>query len=147
MDRQRPNLVTVLHPECACSNATMVEIEQLKKEFGDALAVTAIVDTSAYGVNSREARALISQIQHLQGVALRLDPDGVDADRFGAKVSGQTYLYDRDGQLLFEGGVTMSRGHTGPNQGIESIRRSLTGQRSLAHTSVFGCILPRGGRS
>jgi len=70
------------------------------------------------------------------------DDDGVEAARFGAATSGQVILYDRDGRLLFSGGITASRGHAGDNDGRDAIVSLLGGGRGTRHSSpVFGCSL------
>ena len=70
------------------------------------------------------------------------DDNGVEAARFGAVTSGQTVLYDEDGALLFTGGITGARGHSGDNAGrasVVALFESRTGRTSW--TSVFGCGL------
>ena len=70
------------------------------------------------------------------------DLDGAEARRFGAETSGHTLLFDLDGNLLFSGGITQSRGHAGGNAG-ESAIVSLVNTRTAdrARTLVFGCSL------
>jgi hypothetical protein len=68
--------------------------------------------------------------------------DGVEARRFQAETSGQIVLYDADGRLLFSGGITGSRGHSGDNAGRSAIVSLLnTGEAERAETPVFGCRL------
>lgn len=67
---------------------------------------------------------------------------GSEAARFHAQTSGYIPLYDRDGRLMFQGGITMSRGHSGDNPG----RSALEGLSSehisnRGKTPVFGCSL------
>jgi hypothetical protein len=63
----------------------------------------------------------------IPGVTVRADPEGREAQRFGAVTSGHVLLYDRAGQLLFTGGITGSRGHEGDNAGCDRVIRLLTG--------------------
>jgi len=75
-------------------------------------------------------------------VQVMRDDDGVEAARFGAATSGQVILYDRDGGLLFTGGITASRGHAGDNDGRNAIVSLLGRGRETRHSSpVFGCSL------
>jgi hypothetical protein len=70
------------------------------------------------------------------------DIDGAEAQQFGARTSGHTLLFARDGRLLFSGGITELRGHEGDNVGentIISIVNKNIGGRD--RTSVFGCSL------
>lgn len=70
------------------------------------------------------------------------DPDGVEARRFGAETSGHTLLFGADGHLLFSGGITASRGHSGDNDGENAIVALLNHQiPALTRTLVFGCSL------
>lgn len=74
------------------------------------------------------------------------DIDGVEARRFGAETSGHTFLFDSGGQLLFNGGITAFRGHSGDNEGENAVI-SLINNRSgaRAQTLVFGCPLNNRG--
>jgi hypothetical protein len=77
----------------------------------------------------------------IPGVNVVVD-SGVEAQRFHAVTSGQTVLYDAEGRLLFSGGITSSRGHSGDNAGRSAIVSLLnTGETEAAGTSVFGCPL------
>ena len=71
-----------------------------------------------------------------------IDDEGTEANRFHAATSGQTLLYDAAGSLLFSGGITGSRGHSGDNAGQTAIVSLVnSGAPRLTETSVFGCPL------
>lgn len=71
-----------------------------------------------------------------------IDDNGAEANRFHAATSGQTLLYDAAGRLLFSGGITGSRGHSGDNAGQTAIVSLVnSGAAELTETSVFGCPL------
>ena len=70
------------------------------------------------------------------------DLDGVEAQRFGAATSGQAFLYNQAGALLFKGGITASRGHSGDNLGRDAVVDLVTsGVASVSAAPVFGCSL------
>jgi hypothetical protein len=78
----------------------------------------------------------------IPGVRVAADPDGIEAARFGATVSGQVVAYDADGRLLFAGGVTGARGHEGDNAGRARLVALLrTGTADSRRSRVFGCSL------
>ena len=59
-----------------------------------------------------------------------------------ASTSGQTLLFDRDGDLIFSGGITGGRGHSGDNAGRDAIVSLVeSGESTLDETPVFGCSL------
>jgi hypothetical protein len=78
----------------------------------------------------------------IPGVNVVVDDGGVEARRFHAVTSGQTALYDDEGRLLFSGGITASRGHSGDNAGRSAIVSLLhAGEAERTETFVFGCPL------
>jgi hypothetical protein len=78
----------------------------------------------------------------IPGVTVADDIDGIEAQRFGAKTSGFTLLYSADGKLLFRGGITDGRGHSGDNIGRAAVTALLRGNRAeTTRTQVFGCPL------
>jgi hypothetical protein len=78
----------------------------------------------------------------IPGVNVVVDDNGIEARRFHAVTSGQTALYDIDGHLLFSGGITSARGHSGDNAGRSAIVSLLnTADADRKETAVFGCPL------
>jgi hypothetical protein len=78
----------------------------------------------------------------IPSVTVLSDAEGAEARRFGAETSGHTLLFDRDGRLLFSGGITEFRGHVGDNAGERAIESLVNGQPpARTTTSVFGCAL------
>jgi hypothetical protein len=82
------------------------------------------------------------QASKIPGVEVVRDPQGILARRLGARTSGQTYLYDDRGRLLFAGGITGARGHDGDNVGYGTVLALLRGHAPAKNrTFVFGCAL------
>lgn len=78
----------------------------------------------------------------IDGVTPIVDEGGRQAERFGATTSGQTYLFDADGALLFSGGITPSRAHQGNSVGRERIiALVLDGDAERRESDVYGCPL------
>jgi hypothetical protein len=78
----------------------------------------------------------------IPGVTVRQDSGGIEARRFHAETSGQVLLYDAAGRLLFSGGITGSRGHSGDNAGRSTIVSLLIeGIAERNQTLVLGCSL------
>ena len=85
----------------------------------------------------------------IPGVNVTTDDQGVEARLFGSETSGQVALYSAEGQLLFSGGITGARGHSGDNDGRTAIVCPIlaTGKTSKTETPVFGCALVKGLRT
>jgi hypothetical protein len=76
------------------------------------------------------------------GVQVVDDRNGVETRRFGAFTSGQTYLYDEKGTLVFQGGITSARGHVGENAGRTAITSFLMSRAAETdRASTYGCPL------
>ena len=78
----------------------------------------------------------------IPGVTPIIDNGRYEARLFQATTSGQTVLYDHQGELIFSGGITASRGHFGDNAGKTAIIALMnTKFPNLKETDVFGCPL------
>jgi len=89
-----------------------------------------------------EIAGLWESVANMPGVKLSVDNDGIEARRFGSSTSGHVMLYNTQGQLVFSGGITAARGHSGENDGRSAIVALLTqGQAATDETPVFGCQL------
>ena len=137
-----PTLVTMVHPHCPCSRASMGELARLMVK------AQGLVDANVVFVKPRdfpedwERTDLWSSAAMIPGVKVRVDQEGVEARRFGSRTSGQIMLFDADGHLLFSGGITAARGHAGDNDGRNAILSLLTvGSSEQKGTPVFGCPL------
>lgn len=142
-DPARPTLVLALHPECPCSSATVGELARILADTRERLAVRVLVaDYDDLGERA-ENSALWRQAAALPGVAMFADRNLAESRRFHARTSGETRLYDSAGKLVFHGGITLSRGHAGPNPGEQAVRDFVRGapRSGPVSTPVFGCAL------
>ncbi len=148
-ETDKPTLIVLVHPRCACSQATASELARLLARVpGRANAIVVFVKPP--GVSDHEAwdnSDLRRTVEKIAGVHVVDDELGVEAGRFHAVTSGQTLLYGTDGELLFNGGLTTARGHEGDSAGktaLEALLGSDLASASVAkkmHTRVFGCGL------
>ncbi len=86
---------------------------------------------------------LLSKAAMTPGSRFMLDESTAEAQRFGARVIGTMYFSTpAQGKLLFDGGITLGRGHEGDNDAADALRKTLTGQlQKRAETAVFGCSI------
>lgn len=141
-DGSRPNLVLFAHPQCPCTRATLGELEILMAQAREKFSVRVWFIKPADAPEDWRDTALWRKASAIPGVTVGHDEDMVEARRFGAKTSGQVLLYDRDGKLLFQGGITGARGHAGDNAGRSAL--VALSERRFAReveTPVFGCPL------
>jgi hypothetical protein len=137
-----PTLVVFVHPKCPCSRATIGELARVMARVPRGTVTQVLFYRPAGADSAWERTDLWDAAAAIPGVKVRSDEDGVESRRFGALVSGQTLLYDPHGRLLFNGGITMARGHAGDNDGSTAVAQMLTGATpSTSRTPVFGCFL------
>jgi len=138
----KPTLVMFIHPKCPCSSATIGELAVLMAHCAGR------VDAHVFFV--RPAGMAVEWVKtdtwaeamRIPGVTVQRDDNGEEATRFGVKTSGDTALYDTKGHLLFHGGITAARGHSGDNNGRDAIEALLSNQPAPQTTTpVFGCSL------
>ena len=143
---QRPTLLLFLHPHCACSRATVEELERLHTLApASSLPSIYIVASAPRDVGDRWwSSSLLGRTARLPNARIINDAGGVETARFGAQLSGTVLLYHVDGRRLYAGGVTMARGHDGHNAGIQSVANLLIDSNAqIAPIPVFGCKVVR----
>ena len=136
-----PTLVLFIHPYCPCSRATIGELAILMAHSQGQVNASAVF-VKPTGFEGWEKTDLWNSAADIPGVKLSVDENGVEANRFQSETSGQIALYSAQGKLLFSGGITGSRGHSGDNDGRTAIQSRLAGDKAArAKTPVFGCPL------
>jgi hypothetical protein len=140
--RDQMTLVMLAHPHCPCTRASIGELASIMAHSEGRLSAYVLFIKPAGFSEHWEETDLWQNAARIPGVKVILDADGEEARLFHAKTSGQTVLYDRDGRLLFRGGITASRGHFGDNAGEASIVSIVNAEvPDRTETSVFGCPL------
>jgi hypothetical protein len=138
----KATLVLAVHPHCPCTRATLNELAVIVARCSGKIR-TEILLYRPSGFNPGWSDTDLRQTAvQIPGVVVIDDRDGVEAQRFGAATSGETLLYDKAGRLLFKGGITASRGHSGDNLGRDTVIDFVTsGVPGFSSTPVFGCSL------
>jgi hypothetical protein len=146
-DPSRANLVLAVHPHCPCSRATIDALAEVMNHCQGLATAHVLFFRSAHLPEGWERTALWNDAVAIPGVTAIADEDSLEAVRFGVETSGHTVLFSASGELLFSGGITVSRGHQGSNPGMESLIACLTqGKQDRTPWPVFGCPLSnRGG--
>ena len=142
LSRRRPTLVMFAHPRCPCTRASLNELELLMTHCQDRVEAH-VIFLQPRSFTAEWARTdLWNSAAAIPGVTTHLDLDGTVQERFAARVSGETFLYDPAGKLAFHGGITASRGHAGDNDGRCALESLLIDDACrIATTPVFGCAL------
>jgi hypothetical protein len=137
----RPTLLMIAHPRCPCTRASLTEFSGLATTHPDAQTFVIFVKPAGTEPGWEDSDTL-RRAREIPGAHVVIDDDGREAARFGAFVSGQTYLFAPDGALEFSGGLTASRGHEGDSFGrrrVAALLEARSADRSDA--PVFGCPL------
>jgi hypothetical protein len=140
LNRDGKTLVMFAHPHCPCTRASLGELERLLAQCPDGVTPWVVFYRPSEVSEGWEHSDLWQRATSIPTVHVITDIDGREAKKFGAVTSGQTYVFDGDGDLLFSGGITSSRGHEGDNPGRTAIVELLNhGVMPRNETHVFGC--------
>lgn len=146
--RTEPTLVLFLHPKCPCSRATLDELAIALTHAPGRCHVAIVFCVPRSPDKDWLETGLWDRARLFTGAELIPDLDGALATTFAANTSGQCLLYDAGGTLVFSGGITRSRGHSGDNAGRAAIEHRLLGTDPMVFTyPVFGCALLTKGNS
>lgn len=140
LSQRRDTLILFAHPHCPCTRASLGELEKIVASYQGSLTPWVVFFKPAGSNDNWEQADLWRTAAAIPGAHVVADTDGIEARRFNATTSGQTLLYSEHGKLLFEGGITLARGHAGDNAGRSAIESCLTSTApALRRAPVFGC--------
>jgi len=134
-------LVVAIHPQCPCTAATLQEL---------AVAITHCPHMQVDLLFIKPPKMPVEWVKSdlwrtasaFPNSRLIVDEQGKLSATLHAQNSGQTYLYDADGHLVYSGGLTASRGHAGDNDGLGSIISIVNKETTISNAKpVFGCPL------
>lgn len=137
-----PTLIVFVHPLCPCTEATLHELKELLTDTSNKISVVIVFSIPTGLPANWKQGDLWRSVRSNSNFRIVQDSGGGEARRFGVNGSGHCLLYSSGGRLLFSGGITGSRGHTGENPGrLTLVALITTGHARISHTPVFGCSL------
>ena len=138
-------LVMFVHPQCPCSRASLGELAIIMAHSASRITSQVLMYRPVPQPNDWSQSESWQAASIIPGVRVAEDRNAEIARAFGAYTSGQTLVYDPAGRLVFRGGITASRGHSGDNPGRGAITALLHGNlqnpKFPITTRVFGCSL------
>jgi hypothetical protein len=141
-DNSRPALVMFVHPRCPCSRASMDELALLMAHCQGRVNAHVFFLKPAEKADDWAHTDLWREAAAIPGVTVHQDDAGSEARLFNVETSGDLLLYDAKGRLIFHGGITSARGHSGDNAGRSNVQALLLNQPAqLSETPIFGCSL------
>jgi hypothetical protein len=141
LDRQRPTLLLFAHPRCSCSRATLAELGRLLAQSQDRWRTHVLFYVPEQEAESFAATDLWERAARIPGVELHIDRGGSEAQRFHGQTSGHVALYSPQGQRIFDGGITVARGHEGTSRGQDALLALLQGKPAATNHAVYGCAI------
>jgi hypothetical protein len=129
--RGQAAVIMFVHPDCPCTRASLTELEEAVRGRPPAQLVLVL---------SHDDSSVRDRVARIPGATVFVDAAGTEAERFGARTSGFTVMYDAAGVLRFSGGITGSRGHVGNNAGRMALQSLLANATTtIDRHAVFGC--------
>jgi hypothetical protein len=135
-------VIMFMHPQCPCSTASLNELDHVSAKVGSSFRAVVVIEQPHYMDAAWSNSAHAKHSARLRGVTTVFDRGQLEASRFGATTSGDTFVYASDGHLLFHGGITPGRGHEGDCAGADTVISLLRGRAAeVRATPSFGCGL------
>lgn len=137
-------LLFFAHPKCPCTRASLHELNRLITDVNGKLKVYVVFMKPRNADENWTQTDLRSIAETIPDAQILIDESERETRIFNAQTSGLILLYDAQGNLRYDGGITSSRGHEGDNAGRQAIFRILTqDDNETAEMPVFGCPLRR----
>lgn len=141
-DPEYPTLIFFAHPKCPCTRASLRELSRLITNVNGELRVFVVFTKPEDEDEAWTQTDLRANAEAIPNVQVLIDKGEHEARIFNARTSGLVLLYDRQGNLRFDGGITASRGHEGDNAGSNAVFEIVTQENDKnVKTPVFGCPL------
>ena len=135
-------LLVFAHPHCPCTRATIGELAEVMAQVQGKVRAYVVFLTPENSGRDWIDTGLEKSAAQIPGVTVIPDFNGAEAKLFGAETSGHALLFDSGGRLLFSGGITASRGHSGGNAGESAVVALIKNRAADQNrTFVFGCSL------
>jgi hypothetical protein len=137
----RPTLLMFAHPCCPCTKASLEQLKLILNEVHVPFDCHLVFLMPPEASEAWKTNDIVRAAELIPAVTVTRD-DGKETRRFAALTSGQVFLFNAAGDLTFNGGITISRGHLGENSGGRSIIQQLNDRPTNVHQApTFGCPL------
>ncbi len=141
LDKSADTLIMLVHPQCPCTRASISELSRIMSKTR-LQAYILCIKPKVLPEFWTEKSEIAEMAKSIPNVEVIDDSDGAEAKNFNATTSGYVLLYDCQGRLLFNGGITPGRGQAGDNAGADSVVAIANGETPVAkETEAFGCPL------
>lgn len=137
--RNLESVVVFLHPRCPCTRATVVSLAELAKT-GPAREIVCVFWIPEGAGAEWRGTGNVEEARRHSGFQVVFDPGGKERALFGARTSGEVFVFDPKGRLRLQGGITPRRGMADALYCRETMRRAQEG-KGIVCTEAFGCPL------
>lgn len=141
-NNDRPALIFFAHPKCPCTRASLNELNRLVTELDGKLQIYFVFTKPAEADETWAETDLRAKAETIPDARVLVDEDERETKLFNAQTSGLILLYDRAGNLRYNGGITAARGHEGDSAARRAIFNIVAHDlEQTAKMDVFGCPL------
>ncbi len=124
-------LVLFANPSVPGAEASVAEIERLLPELSGKVQTKVVLFDPGQLDQDWHGSPLWKKTASLPDVEVIGDPNGRETYAFGTRRSGQIFLYDERGKLVFSGGLAPTPGLVVKSEGWRAVQAYARGYRSL----------------
>lgn len=137
-----PTVLAFVHPQCPCTRATISQLAEIAATHGAHLSLRIYFYAPSGKPTEWVEGATWRMASEIPGATFIHDTDGQMARAFHAAASGTVYAFNPQGDLLYAGGLTASRGHVGQSTGGDALLQIARGDPpSIRSAPAFGCLI------
>lgn len=143
LSKGRFQIVVFAHPLCPCTHAALDMLNESLTRLPQDTAIRVVFVIKGLPGSAAADSKTVRFAKQLPGVEVQFDETGVAAAKYGARVSGEVFAFDKTGTCVFHGGLTSGRGHRGESTGQRELECRAAGNANNRYDGpVFGCRLP-----
>lgn len=127
------------HPQCPCTRSSIEELAKIVTKAPAGVAFEVWFYRPGEESDSWARSPIWNLAAEIPGVHPTVDPEGRGALAAGAETSGHVVVRDASGRVVYSGGITGSRAHSGDNPGADAVLSWLHHGRGPSTQPVYGC--------
>ena len=129
--------VMIVHPDCPCTRSSLAALREIVARYDDTVEFRIVMVSDEPDLDSPNFKAAV----RIPEAALTWVSSEKADELYDSHTSGQTFILDSSGGIVFSGGITPGRGTDKPEFALQLFESVLAGKPVREFSPVYGCAL------
>jgi hypothetical protein len=129
--------IMIVHPDCPCTRSSLAALREIVARYDDTVEFRIVMVSDERKLDSTNYKAALS----IPKAALTWISSEKADELYDSHTSGQTFILNRSGKVVFTGGITPGRGTDKPSYALQLFESVLAGKPIREFSPVYGCAL------